>query len=833
MIHLDPRLADSEDGAADSVQIVSQSPGVTSEDLAAVRADRGHLVPGFTGTDRPTGRPGARHRIHDGNHHLTRSTPTDSGERVVTVVRRPDAAGGDQAWSPASALFSARWSETAADADAQIPAWDELGPHPVRMRQPRLRKFLLAEPWAVEALPAVLTIFDQAVSGTQPVAIRYSDPDQALRALAAVSELLLPEEAWQLEFAFPVTDPARGRPSVMGVDSTLLPDWDIAHSVAAGVHLIDLDAKATSPIETSAAAARHAQWFIDADGDDNLRVALAGIAKSRRWSRVIDARAAAATVEAIDLVPRAHLDLLDARLIARAVGDLARARTDPSSLAVIARRLHGVEDWATQDVPLLADAVGELTRAEAKAPAQMLARTLLGVIRDHPDSIAGWDEAVRSSKVTELPPLSWPEVETEAVERLIREIVDQVNDRDLSLFLEHAAPLCPPDSAPFDVSRAERMAHQWADDPDAFAEGKWVGRERVIAAVALILVARFDAAEIEPLHQLRNGRWEWLRNELAESNLADPDDDTGQDDAGDELTGPTDAGQPEPGERRVTRLLNWLVLPEHLNAADDRRLEFIAQVADTLPEPAWRLFLGPAEDHIDEELVLWVERRRRLEHSLADEVMIQLTDTESPVHGEGRTLISALAGIEHVQVDHPELAAWIDNDHRVRKLWARARQDHQNVPNQALVSLADHHGEIIHLDHDEIVAALATLDDVNTATRMAEPVLDSVSDALAARLDEELRQARLPALAAALRLMEQPDDHWWGLAKDCLDELWDDRAQAPIQTELATKAMHLEPEQRRQLALYQQDQADGRLGRHLRRTGGALGSLARTVFGRD
>ena len=148
------------------------------------------------------------------------------------------------------------------------------------------------------------------------------------------------------------------------------------------------------------------------------------------------------------------------------------------------------------------------------------------------------------------------------------------------------------------------------------------------------------------------------------------------------------------------------------------------------------------------------------------------------------------------------------------------------------MTLADHHREVVHLDHGEIVDAIHGLDDAVTATRIAEPDLDRISDLLRDRLDEELRHAQLPALAAALRLMELPDDHWWALAKDALDEVWDDRALEAVRTELATKAMHLVPEQRRQLALYQQDQADGRLGRGLRRTGVSLAELARAVFRR-
>ncbi len=815
MVHLDPRVGATEDEGADSVRLVSHSAGVTGDDLSAVRADRGHPVPGFVGAERPTGRPGVSHRIHGDTHHLTRTVPTDTGERVVTVTCRVEDAEAVAQWRPATLLFSRRWGELAADLPDTLEAWTDLGPWPKRSR---LRRFLLAESWAASVLPAVLTMLDDAVAGIRPVAIRYSDTEQAARALAALSELLTPRQAWALEFALPVVDPTRQRPAVVGLDAALHPEWDLSRSGDLDVHMIDLDAKAISGIQASPAASRHARWFIDAEGEANLDVALDGICRSREWSDSIDAEAAAATVEAIHLMPRARLEPEDAGLISRALSGLARSGSDRDAWTGIARRLHSVDRWSDTAAVSLAEAVTELARAEAGGSARLVARTLLELLRDHPGAIVQWDEAVRAEEISDMPPLDWSADETTVVAQLFEQIVAQTKDHDLPRLLHRAAPLCPPDADPLDDDRAELMARRWADDPGAFAADGWVGRDRVVAALAPILLDRFDQLDADALQQLRDGRWDWLRGALEPNPVPETDD------------------APDPwglGWRRHDRLWSWLILPEHLKADDDRRLEILSDVAGSLPETAWLHFLGPVEDQLDDELVRWAEERRRIEHSLAEAIVAQLTDLDAPNHGEGRSVISALAAIEHLDVDHPELASWIDNDHRVRKLWARAREDHQAIPNLALVSLIDHYREIIHLDHDEIVAAIATLDDVTTATRMAEPVLDPISDALAVRIDEDLRQARLPALAATLRLMELSDDHWWGLGKDCLDDLWDDRTQAAVRTELATKAMHLGPEERRQLAFYQQDQADGRIGRNLRRTRGALGDLARTVFARD
>lgn len=811
---------DSRDGVdlseSDAVRLVARSAGATSQDDAAVRDVRGHPVPGFAGPDRPTGHPCVTHRVRGGIHYLTRGVSDGSGEWLSSVVVERSAA---EPWAPAQLYFSPRWT-LGAVAEGEIDPWDGPGALPPALTGPRLRRFLLAEPWAVEALPAVLTMLDDAVARRRPLAIRYIDLDQAMRCLAALGQLLDHDEVWGLEFCLPTADPERGSTAVVGIHAELHPEWGIETSRDLGAHILDLAGRAHSLVEVSPAARRHATWFIDGGADPTR--SLAAIALSRRWSDLVDADTASLAVEVLRLRDQNEAITGDeASAIARMLSGFGRSWRDDfegcaEDLAV--RLLMVCEDAGADSVIAMVDALGALSEAGEGAAARTVACAVLELALKDPSVIRLWADAHVEGDVDELPPIEWPDCdEADQVGRLISEIAELCDPEELPQFLRLASPLHA--DPPLSASLVDRIATQWANAPDQLPSAGWLGRGRAAARLAPLLLERFDQEDLDALHDLRSGAWSWLRDEL----ISEREDDR--------VAEPVVGSLLEDSDH--DRLTAWLELPDHVHAGGPERIEILERVSLVLPERAWVPFLGPANGLDPVELAVWVQGRRRLDRSLSEELVSCLVDEQAPDHGAGRELITELATVGQIEVDHPELGSWIDNDHRVRKLWQRAREHHEAVPNPSLVTLADHHDEVIHLDHGEIVETIHVVEDVATATRIAEPVIDRISDLLRDRLDSELREAQLPALAAALRLMELPDDHWWALAKDSLDEIWDDRALEAVRTELATKAMHLDPDRRRQLALYQQDQAAGRLARNLRRSGDSLADLARAVFRRE
>lgn len=799
LVHHDSRHGD-EPVDAENVRLAARSEGIGAADDAAVRDTRDHPVPGFSGTDRPTGQPSFSHRVRDGRHYLSRGTPTSDGEWITTVVLEPTEAGP---WDPAQAFFSSHWPLGDPD-QSDVALWDGLGEHPGAMNPDRLRFFLLAEPWAEPALPAVLTMLDDAVARRRRLALRYSDLRRSARVVAALCQLLTEDEAWGLEFSLPSVEPDRRTSTVFGIHTELTPEWDSAHSDDLDAHVLDLETRTHSSVVVTEAARRHAQWFTSAP-DEDLPAALDAVRLSRTWARRVDSATAARAVEALT-EDAETTTVQQASAACRVLAGLARVGGDEldghaDALAALVLRAH---DPGPGLVVPVVDALIAVHGAEAAGAARTLARALLELTAVEAAAITTWEAAVAEGEVEAAPEIEWPDdAESEQIGGLIAETAARCSDSVLVDYLRLVGPLHP--APPLFEQVIDRAADRWLHHPDQMPPGPWAGRTAALRLLAPQLLQRFDDDDLDALHELRGGVWTGLASEV---------DDTGL------------------GEQARERLAAWLGLPTHLAAGDEERRDNLQRVAEVLPERAWVLFLGTGDDMNPEELIVWVRCRRRIEHSLAEEIVHRLGNTEAEDHGRGRPMISALAELAQIDVEHDELRSWIDNDHRVRKLWQRAHDEHDAVPNPALVTLADHHREVVHLDHGEIVDAIHGLDDAVTATRIAEPDLDRISDLLRDRLDEELRHAQLPALAAALRLMELPDDHWWALAKDALDEVWDDRALEAVRTELATKAMHLVPEQRRQLALYQQDQADGRLGRGLRRTGVSLAELARAVFRR-
>jgi hypothetical protein len=615
-----------------------------------------------------------------------------------------------------------------------------------------------------------------------------------MRWVALLSRFLDAQAALGLEFRVFSDDPLRSNTEVVGVHPALSPELTASAAASVGVNLIDLERQEISEITPSESAVRYAKWFTEGDPYE----ALEAIEVGRRWSQYMDSDVASAAAELATV--EATRESVDRTKLGRAlVAITALASAGQSDeLEVYGDELADlVASSAPTDLSDLLSINQALWASFAAGDdqlAQSLALSALEWAAAQPALASGWADALRLR-----PELRWHDADSRThAAGLIASVVNAGSTGNLPALFSLAKALNTDVGENLIAPAIDRLVERWANEPALSGQATgWMQQPAVTAGLATVLDSRLNNADPAAEQSLSSGAWDWLLPLPWKIDPANP----------------------------VSR---WFGQRELRTANAARRAEVLEISQPNVPGSAWRLFLLTPNGLHPDEVAAWIRTHKSLDAGLANEIERVLASADrfpEWQQGGGARVLHELGKL--ASNPSAQLAARSAEQTRIVALFDRATKEKDQVPNKALVGLAQQFaGKLNSLYTNWIVKAVLESEDTANAVALAEGQgRSSVIAAFVEVLDRQLRAATADALLSAVRVLDPPFGPWFEATRTVLTAVWDDRANEAIKERLLTSVKgRLGPDENSRLDEYLEGQSKGRFTRGVLRS-------AKSIFG--
>jgi hypothetical protein len=600
-----------------------------------------------------------------------------------------------------------------------------------------LHELVVTDPANQRMLPTLLSMLEMASATPRTKLIIVAPDDRAALRWIALGTLFLEfSEALQTSFSVNVEDAMSSTAAIVAVCPPLA-SAVIDHRNAPGVNVFDVIEHQTSTVDISETAARHAEWFLNAEP----YAALEAVELSRRWAQRVPgetaARAAWFACTASEFPSYGDIVALSETLVAvsTADGDDLDAYGD-AMLDVIAtyRPEQGVSiEPIVRAIRALAE-TGEDGLATAAALSALEWAAVL------PTSAREWASTAPPPGAT---PLVWQDPEArEHACHLLTDIIGAASAGEIPAVLTLANYL--------NVGITEREIGPTLDNlaaaivrQSSLASGvvTWALGDEVLARVRASLAEELSADPAGAVARAwRQGHWDWL------ALASDARSDGG--------FGPWARG------REVA-----LAPP----AETVRKLHALGADA---PASAWSAFFDPHGSAASVDAVTaWL-----MDHPVVspgfDSVVDQAIRNEMSMRTPSPRLPELLAWLANqpegdVGVAYPLAASYIDVGQRV----ATARDALNARTNAPLRSLAHVPVSVLALHRSEIAYLIVCASDVPAARHVASVVSGTSGDAIREVIGQRLKQGDDRVFGSALRIARSEGAYPSAVVDTVIDEL--------------------------------------------------------------
>lgn len=776
-------------------QFVAQSPGTSPTDENIVKQQQ-HLLPSGLSEDSWEDHPATCGYARSGNRmYLSRghSTGKTLGGRpgnqlTVTLMTsepfdilplRPAQLYSSPAWDlsrPASKILTGWETPVEIDKDFDIPG---------------LHTLIIEDPWAVSVLPSVLTMLDHTQAERRKrLLIRHSDQALVMRWVALLSHFLDPERALGFEFRVFTDAPLGSNQHVVGVHPLIAPDLTVDVARKAGLNMLDLERRESTPVTPSESATRYAKWFVSGDPYE----ALEAIEVGRRWSHYMDPHVAAKAAELATMSSSPGgigKEALTASLVA--LSELAKGHqrdeldTYGDSLADVVASSRPTD---SSDLLLIDVALWNVTAVSNVELAQSLAVTALEWVAVQPGMLSPWSASSSAPSGTVL---TWPSNDLRAhAAHLLATGLNVVEDGVLPAAFTLAHALNTGVSTATVGTAIHRLADIWSVNPTLTPQAsEWLHREATAAQLEDVLNARLTAGDPGTIDSWRRGDWDWLFSS----------------------SGGVSAARPMSG---------WIAIRELDGAGPKRREEILATVGSWLPNNAWQKFLPQNGELAAYEVSNWIKSHGDLDPGLGTEIIRILSNVHRFPNwrrADGGALV--LHQIGGLNVSLPAaLRDYVSAQKQILELFKIATQSQSQSSNMALRQLQNLYPRVLNgLYGDWIAEAVLTSYDTAAAIALAEGEgRAAVIACVREELEEQLRAPEPTAMLSAARLLNPSLGPWSTAAQEALNAVWDDPGTEAIREWLlSTVNGRLTRDQYDWLGHYLDTQSKGRFTRGVMR----------------
>ena len=790
LVFTDAKAAESLSGSP-GFQFIAHSPGATLTDESIVQDRLQHAVPASLPTVDWEQHPATCvYTYDDARLYLSRGSSTGAtlggrpGNQLTVTVMTSDPYS-ILPLRPAQLYSSTAWN-FARPSNQDLPGWET----PVDIDEdfdiPGLHSLVVDDPWAVQVLPAALTMLEQTQDERRTrLFIRHPDQALVMRWVALLTRFLDAESALAFEFRVFSDDPLRSNTHVVGIHPLLSPDLTVEVANSSGVNVIDLERRELSSVTPSESAIRYAKWFIAGDPYE----ALEAIEVGRRWSRHMnpDLAAAAAELAAMEST-RGEVDPVTLRTSLAAITALAMARqTDEleaygDELADLAASCPPTE---SADLLSMNDAMWAVSLMGDTELAQSLALASLEWTAARPGFASAWVSALRPAQE-----MAWHDENSRGhASVLLATTLNSAGPELLPKAFALAKSLNTGITGEQIAAPIASLVSLWLANPNLVAQSEdWVQSQSIIELVAQNLDASLTSGDRSSIQALAAGSWDFL---APTPWRADP-------------------------EHPVSR---WFAVRELRTAPNAHaRMNIIDAVQGTLPSRAWRELLAVPAGPSPDEVAGWIKSHGDVDPELALEIKRILGDTS---HFPAWRRTGGAKVLHEIGKLGPGIPVGLAGDVRsqteIIALFTQGAADKNLVPNTALRTLVrKFSGNLNGLYSDWVSKAVLVSADVRAAVALAEgPGRRSVIITVQTELERDLRAATSTGMFIAVGLLNpELGPHWVDVAKAALSAVWDGKkTELTRERLLSTVQGRLSAADNARLDSYLESQAKGRFTR--------------------